>query len=733
VKLLLRSLLLLLVSNALAAGAWSDFSRTDHFYEGAVSHHTLFLATDGGVRLINSDGSSSVSTSEDGLEASNIYGVVHAASGDIFTISDKGIIAAYLGNGKFAVMNRSYASAGVELVQGLAQSADSILVLCFKDKIAFFDYAERKSLISLSRIADASLKAKSPSAMLIQGDSLFVALGSSVYFREMNWKALAQDVLLADPESWSFVGSFDSGDTAKTEIQHLSLVKGKLSVSFEETLSPVVALGDTLSAKKFPALWKGDSSKVRQVVNADGLAYLIGQDSVWLYDGAESSNVSEWSYFPIQNPYVVTPYVNGDGGVTVYSTYGQFGWSDGESWTFQEPESPIAFYGGTEAYTRLLKNLVTLRDAKTLVGIWGYGFRLYAANGLHLEAEVTADLHSCVEEYLQDYIVPAGIAPSPDSLGWLVSYWGASAYGIAYIDEAGNVSCAGQVGSGKYAGPLVSAWSNDSTEWILYSAAGTTEGTEGQGVLDVFTITPISQTGGELKIASKMSIPTPDHKMIVDMDFDKDSRLWAITATAFAYWESGMDSVQAPHKTSSYEHASLSSIEVDPNNRLWIGTIGSGVYMIQKTATSPDTMKATKFVSRNGLLNDIVYDVAIDSKKGVAWFVHKNGMSAYYRTDLRETGAYMTSDGPEIKVYPNPFRLNLNQSVTFENVSEDAVISIYNAGAHLVRSFAGDELDGGRVVWDGKDRRGVLVAPGVYHYLIKKGSKKKQGKLIILH
>ena len=90
-KLLLRSLLFLLVSNALAAGAWSGFSRTDHFYEGAVSHHTLFLATDGGVRLINSDGSSSVSTSEDGLEASNIYGVVHAASGDIFTISDIGL------------------------------------------------------------------------------------------------------------------------------------------------------------------------------------------------------------------------------------------------------------------------------------------------------------------------------------------------------------------------------------------------------------------------------------------------------------------------------------------------------------------------------------------------------------------------------------------------------------------------------------------------------------------
>ncbi len=722
-----------MTSNALASGAWSDFSRTDHFYEGAVAGNTLILATDGGVRFISSDGNSNVSTSEDGLESSSIYGVVHAASGDILTVSDKGIIAAYLGNGKFAVLNRSYASAGEDLVPGLAVTADSILVLGFRDKISFFDYADRKSLISISRIADASLKSQAPSAMLIQGDSLFVALGSKVYFREMNWTALAQDVLLADPESWNFVGTFQSNDTAKTEIQHLFVDKGKVSVSFDESLSSIVAFGDTLTAKKFPRLWNGDSSKIHQVALGEDYAYLIGKDSVWLYDGSQYSNVSEWSYFPMLNPYVATPYVNGNGGVTVYSTYGQFGWSDGASWSFQESENPIAFYGGTEAYTRLLKNLSTLADGKVLVGIWGFGFRLYADNGMHLEAEVSADLHTCVEEYLANYIVPVGITPSPDSLGWLVSYWGKSAYGIAYIDESGSVSCAGSVGSGKFGGPLVSAWSDDSTEWILYSAAGKTEGTEGQGVLDIFTITPIAKTGGELKIASKMSVPTPDNRMLVDMDLDKDNRLWAITTSTIAYWESGMDSVQAPHKTSSYEHASLSSLDIDPNNRLWIGTIGSGVYMIQKTSTSPDTMKATRFVARNGLLNDIVYDVAIDSKQGVAWFVHKNGMSAYFRSDLRETEAYMTSEGPEIKVYPNPVRLNLRQSVTFENVSEEAVISIYNAGAHLVRSFSGDDLDGGRVVWDGKDRRGTYVAPGLYHYLIKKGSKKKQGKLIVLH
>ena len=144
-------------------------------------------------------------------------------------------------------------------------------------------------------------------------------------------------------------------------------------------------------------------------------------------------------------------------------------------------------------------------------------------------------------------------------------------------------------------------------------------------------------------------------------------------------------------------------------------------------------MSATRFVSRNGLLNDVVYDVLVDGKKGHAWFVHKNGVTRYARTDLRETSSFMTSDGPKIKVYPNPVRFDLGQVLTFENVSESATVSVYNSGAHLVRAFRGDELDGGRVVWDGRDRRGVLIAPGVYHYIIQKGSRKKRGKLLVIH
>lgn len=732
-KLILRSFLFLIVSVAFAADGWNNFSRTENFYEGAIANGTLILATDGGVRFMYPNGFSEVYTSEDGLETSIIHGVVHAANGEILTISDKGLIATYSGNGRFVTVNRSYVSIGSELVPGLAVTSDSILVLGFRDKISFFDYVSRKAVMTLSRVGNVSLKALSPSAMLVQGDSLFVALGSDVYVREMNWKALAQDILLADPSTWTLAGSFDSGDTAKVSIQHLAWNKGALSVSFDETLSPIVALKDTLSAKKFSNLWIDDSSKVKQVAETEEGAYLVGQDSVWFYDGSEISNVSAWSYFPLTNPYAATPYVGGNGGVTVYSTYGEFGWSDGGSWASQEGPGDLPFYGGSEPYDRLLKNVSALSDGNILVGLWGFGFRMHADNGTNRGAEISPAENSCIEEYLTDYIVPVGITPSPDSIGWLVSYWGKSAYGIAYIDESGSVSCANGVGSGKFAGPLRASWSDDSTEWILYSSAGKTEGTEGNGLLDIFTITPISQTGGELKIVEQMQVPTPDNRYLIDMDIDKDGRLWAITYSTIAYWDSGMDSVQPPHKTSNFEQASLTSLALDPNNRLWVGTLGSGVYMIQKAASNPDTMKAKKYVARNGLMNDIVYDVAIDARSGIAWFVHKNGMSAYSRSDLRETENYMTSEGPEVKVYPNPVHLDWGQQIKFENVAEDATISVYNSGAHLVKFFAGDELDGGRVVWDGKDRRGVYVAPGVYHYLIKKGSKKKQGKLLILH
>lgn len=728
---LFRTLLPFAASLAFAVEAWNDFPRTDAFYSADLMDGTLVLGTDGGVRFIDGDGGSDVFSSEDGLEASEIYAVAKSENDVLFAVSSKGIVSRYAGNGKFQVENRSFVSEGVELVPGLVRNAADILVLGFKDRISFFDVEKRKSLITLTRIGDVSLKALSPSAIEIRGDSLMVAVGNAVYFRQMDWIALERDVLLADPNSWTLAAQFQSPDSSRSAVRKISVSGDSLLADFNETVTPIVALGDTLSPKRFPSLWNGDSSKIRQILEAGDFAYLVGKDSVWRYDG-ELENISAWSKFPLSGAYVAFT-GHPDGGVSVHTSDGEFGFSDGESWALTGAFGDLPYYAEDAPHSRLLKNLAVLSDGTALVSVWGFGFRLFGAYGSEWRADLNSSSEFCAERYLPDFIVGTGVDVAPDSVGWFVSYWGNSGYGIAYVDAAGNASCANGIGSGNFSGPLRAVASADGSEWIVYSAVGMTEGVSGHGALDIFRFKPISETGGELSLSGKDKVPTPDNYTLVDLDFDKSGRLWAVTNSTVAYWEEGMDSVQAPHKVSSFEQASLSSVAVDPKDRLWVGTVGSGAYRIQKTASSPDTMAATRYASRNGLLNDIVYDVAVDSKKGEVWFIHRNGASRYFRADLRETSSFMTSDGPEFKLYPNPVRFDLGQVLTFDYFPEAATVSIYNAGAHLVRSFRNDEVSGGRLVWDGRGKDGTLVAPGVYHYIVKKGSQKKRGKILVIH
>jgi flagellar hook assembly protein FlgD len=94
----------------------------------------------------------------------------------------------------------------------------------------------------------------------------------------------------------------------------------------------------------------------------------------------------------------------------------------------------------------------------------------------------------------------------------------------------------------------------------------------------------------------------------------------------------------------------------------------------------------------------------------------------------------MTSEAPaEVKAYPNPFRPKQGQRLIIDNISEDSFVSVYNRGGALVKSFYDSDVLGGRAEWDGTDKTGKLVAPGVYHYVVRKGSKKKTGKIILIH
>lgn len=96
-------------------------------------------------------------------------------------------------------------------------------------------------------------------------------------------------------------------------------------------------------------------------------------------------------------------------------------------------------------------------------------------------------------------------------------------------------------------------------------------------------------------------------------------------------------------------------------------------------------------------------------------------------------------DGPFPRVFqlhpiaPNPFRLAT--TLSFDLPEARAVrLAIYNVQGALVRDLVDEPLGPGRYhqVWDGRDRRGLPVAGGVYWLRLEAGADRVQRRLLLL-
>lgn len=92
---------------------------------------------------------------------------------------------------------------------------------------------------------------------------------------------------------------------------------------------------------------------------------------------------------------------------------------------------------------------------------------------------------------------------------------------------------------------------------------------------------------------------------------------------------------------------------------------------------------------------------------------------------------YETTDGlmkvSEVSVFPNPFTPNddgFNDRLNFvvpDSVASQVEIKIYGVNGTMIRSFTNRDVPS--LQWDGKDRNSETLGPGLYYYLILKGSE----------
>lgn len=160
----------------------------------------------------------------------------------------------------------------------------------------------------------------------------------------------------------------------------------------------------------------------------------------------------------------------------------------------------------------------------------------------------------------------------------------------------------------------------------------------------------------------------------------------------------------------------VTALAVDGGNRKWIGTGGSGLYLV-----SPDGSEVLEsFTTDNSSLpSNFIYSLAVDAATGVVMIGTDVGLVSY---SAGVTEPKPSLEKSNVKVYPNPVRPEYSGSVTVTGLTEGADIKVANVAGQVV---GGGTAQGGSFIWDVRAKDGGRVPTGVYYIIVATGQGKK--------
>lgn len=705
-------LILLFTVNSFAVDRWGAFSDPFPIYDVIpYGENGIMLATEGGIRFRTLEGDF-VFLSQDGLETSSFYSIVSSPLG-VFAVSEYGVVVAINGDGKtWRVLNRSYVKNNVRVVPRGAVLGENILVIAFEDRLAFFDLFKSASLLTVDRIGTYPLQMNPLKQLAVHGDTLFVNTERGAYSRVMDWKNLGSDIHLGESSSWNQLAA----ENAVPE--------------FEPRDSTKVVVGDEVLTESF--LFDNNGCRVRWMVRVKDGYFMVGPYTILFRHDQGSPRIVEFRYerYTLGEAYELQAMPMG--GILAASADGKMGYGNMTGWS--EPEDVFGGLGnGFAAYAARMKVLSVLPDGNVFYHVWGFVYQIRSHWGTELEYSFLPSEGHCFDNYLENYPVSSFAIPAPDNSGFLTATASNDGYSIVYFTKGGDVRCAKNVGKMAIPGPMY-ATIDENGSWVIYVGSRVGTALAEAGGVDMFVFPAPKSNGGELSngvVKTYKGIsPGP-----IDMVYDSVKKhLWVVSMSNLAYLDEGRDSLIVPSSTNGLRGVEYTSIDADVHGNIWVGTTGHGAYRLSQKKSSPDTLSVINYKSRNGLLSDNVSDVAIDPVDGVAWFAHERGISYYQRNDLKDASKNLTDSAKvQFRAYPVPFRPKEHAYFVIEGFTENAVVSIYNRGGALVKTFKDGDVMGGRLEWNGQDKSGKLVAPGVYYYVVNNGPKRKKGKFIIVH
>lgn len=161
---------------------------------------------------------------------------------------------------------------------------------------------------------------------------------------------------------------------------------------------------------------------------------------------------------------------------------------------------------------------------------------------------------------------------------------------------------------------------------------------------------------------------------------------------------------------------SVSCIAVDGANRKWIGTNGSGIYLV----SADGTQMIHHFMSSDTpLLSDNIMSLAVHPVTGLVMIATENGLCSYL-SDATQGAAELAADN--ITVFPNPVTPDYTGPIVVRGLQSDCEVKILSASGQIVWSATSA---GGTFTWNGCTRQGRRVSSGVYHVVASDAAGRK--------
>jgi len=147
-------------------------------------------------------------------------------------------------------------------------------------------------------------------------------------------------------------------------------------------------------------------------------------------------------------------------------------------------------------------------------------------------------------------------------------------------------------------------------------------------------------------------------------------------------------------------------IKVDSQNNKWI-TTHQGVWVIKESMAFWPSEEGLH-PDNSGLLSDIVYDVAFDNDKGLAYLATDKGISI-----LQIPFADNPSKKQSMYISPNPFIIPDDDWVIIKNIPSGSIIKIMTITGSLIKEINLPSNES-QAIWDGTNLQGNSVGTAVY-------------------